>query len=89
MKTRISVFLACFLMIFSVAVLSACGNDMDEQMYPEIRKMLLYLKTLKKYLTMGLPESMIRINGFSELSLISSPFMTGMITKWQATVWIM
>lgn len=36
MKTRISVFLACFLMIFSVAVLSACGNDMDEQMYPEI-----------------------------------------------------
>ena len=36
MKTRISVFLACFLMIFSVAVLSACGNDMDEQMSPEI-----------------------------------------------------
>ena len=84
MKTRISVFLACFLMIFSVAVLSACGNDMDEQMYPEIEDV-----TVPENLTMGLPESMIRINGFSELSLISSPFMTGMITKWQATVWIM
>ena len=67
MKIRISVFLACFLMIFSVAVLSACGNDMDEQMYPEIEDVTVP-ETLKKYLTMGLPESMIRINGFSELS---------------------
>lgn len=88
MKTRISVFLACFLMIFSVAVLSACGNDMDEQMYPEIEDVTVP-ENAEEVSYDGFTESMIRINGFSELSLISSPFMTGMITKWQATVWIM
>lgn len=67
MKTRISVFLACFLMIFSVAVLSACGNDMDEQMSPEIEDVTVP-ENAEEVSYDGLPESMIRINGFLELS---------------------